>query len=74
MEFPPQWKIKVKTDMNGKKTAHYIPPTGPILTNMRDLIIQFPNKCFNTFNRFTGKFEKGHRYSAYKYRKKWLPA
>ena len=73
MEFPQGWKIEVKTNMEGRKEVHYIPPTGPHVTNMRQLIARFPDTNFNSFNRYTGKFEKGHRNSAYKNRKKWLP-
>ena len=74
MEFPLRLKIKIRIDINGKKTAHFIPPKCPTLTNMRQLITKFPTKCINTFNHFTGKFEEGHKTYPYKYRKKMLPA
>ena len=73
MEFPRGWRIEVKTDAEGRKEARYIPPHGPPLTSMRQLIARFPDTNFGTFNRHTGKFQKGHRNSAYKNRKKWLP-
>ena len=71
MEFPAGWKIKVNRKT---RRANYIPPTGPVLTTMRELITQFPTKSFKTFNRLTGKFEEDHRNPAYKDRGRWLPA
>ena len=73
MEFPPGWKIKLKTNSFGKKEAHYYPPSGSPLTSMRQLVAKFPDKSFSNFNQLTGKFVKGHRNYVYEGRKKWLP-
>ena len=72
MDFPPGWKIEV-TRVNGKTRARYIDPRGQHLTNIRQLIARFPKQNFSSFNRHTGKFERGHRNSAWKNRKKWMP-